>query len=47
MDHDYDYRNDLPDGFRWDDLAGHPEALEAALSGDWSAVGEEDLDEAA
>ena len=35
-----------PDGFTWDDLAECPEALDAALRGDWSGVGGE-LDEAA
>jgi hypothetical protein len=28
-----------PDGLRWTDLEGHPEALDAALRGDWSGVG--------
>ena len=37
---------DPPDGFRWDDLFECPEALDAALRGDWRGVGDE-LDEAA
>lgn len=38
---DCDAEFDLPDGFRLDDLLGHPEALDACLSG-WEAVGEDE-----
>jgi hypothetical protein len=39
QDAEFSHDTSPPDGFRWSDLEGHPEALDAALRGDWSGVG--------